>query len=129
MVYSRLINESKHLHGADLNIKSKARVLRKSMTNSEKLLWSKLRRRQLNGLFFRRQHPYGIYILDFFCHEVNLAVEVDGEIHLDKIFYDNERTEYLKSTGIRVIRFTNNDVETRMDYVLNKIVNFTNNRG
>ena len=85
MVYSRLINESKHLHGADLNIKSKARVLRKSMTNSEKLLWSKLRRRQLNGLFFRRQHPYGIYILDFFCHEVNLAVEVDGEIHLDKI--------------------------------------------
>ena len=129
MVYSRLINESKHLHGADLNIKSKARVLRKSMTNSEKLLWSKLRRRQLNGLFFRRQHPYGIYILDFFCHEGNLAVEVDGEIHLDKIFYDNERTEYLKSTGIRVIRFTNNDVETRMDYVLDKIVNFTNNRG
>ena len=129
MVYSSVINESKHLHGADLNIKSKARVLRKSMTNAEKLLWSKLRRRQLNGLYFRRQHPYGIYILDFFCHEVNLAVEVDGEIHLDKIFYDNERTEYLSSTGIRVIRFTNNDIETRMDYVLDKIVNFTNNRG
>ena len=99
------------------------------MTNAEKLLWSKLRRRQLNGLFFRRQHPYGFYILDFFCHEVNLAVEVDGEIHLDKIFYDNERTKYLKSTGISVIRFTNNEVETRMDYVLDTIVNFTNNRG
>ena len=128
MVYSRIINESKHLHGADLNTKGKARILRKSMTQAEKILWSKLRRRQLNGLFFRKQHPYGIYILDFFCHEANLAIEVDGEIHLDKISYDNERTKYLEATGISVIRFTNKDVEDRIDYVLNKIVNFTYHR-
>jgi very-short-patch-repair endonuclease len=128
MAYSRMINESKHLHGADLNTKVKAKVLRKSMTNAEKILWSRLRRRQLNGLFFRKQHPYGIYIIDFFCHELNLAVEVDGKIHLDKISYDNERTKYLESTGITVIRFTNNDVEARIDYVLDKIADFTNRR-
>jgi len=128
MVYSRIINESKHLHGADLNTKSKARVLRKSMTKAEKILWSRLRRRQLNGLLFRKQHPYGIYILDFFCHEVNLAIEVDGEIHMDQIAYDNERTKYLESSGITVIRFTNNDVDARIEYVLDKIADFTNHR-
>ena len=128
MAFSRNINESKHLHGADLNTKSKARALRKSMTLAEKILWDKLRRRQLKGLFFRRQHPYGMYILDFFCHDANLAIEVDGEIHLNNISYDNERTEYLESTGLTVIRFSNIDIETRIDYVLDKIVNITKNR-
>jgi len=128
MVYSKIINVSKHLHGADLNTKSKAKVLRKSMTNAEKILWSKLRRRQLNGLLFRKQHPYGIYILDFFCHEINLAVEVDGEIHLNKIESDNERTKYLEASGITVIRFTNYDVDIRIDYVIDKIASFINNQ-
>jgi very-short-patch-repair endonuclease len=128
MAYSRFINESKHLHGADLNTKSKAKVLRRTMTNAEKILWNKLRRKQLNGLYFRRQHAYGIYILDFFCHEVNLAIEVDGDIHLEQISYDNERTKYLESTGIAIIRFSNTDVETRIEYVLDKIVRFTRQR-
>jgi very-short-patch-repair endonuclease len=122
MIHSRIINESKHLHGADLNIKSKARLLRKNMTDAEKILWEKLRNRQLKGLYFRRQHPYGIFILDFFCHEINLAIEVDGDIHLDQLQYDADRSEFLESTGITVIRFSNMEVENNMDYVLEKIL-------
>ena len=106
MAYVKIINESKHLHGADLNTKSKARMLRKSMTSAEKTLWNKTRTRQPNGIYFRRQHPYGIYILDFFCREANLVIEVDGAVHLGSKEYDEERTQYLESTGLKVIRFS-----------------------
>jgi len=126
MVYSRFLNESKHHHGADLNTKSKALVLKKNMTNAEKILWNHLRRGQLNGLYFRRQYPYGMYILDFYCDKFKLAIEVDGEIHLNRIAYDDERTQYLESTGITVLRFTNNEVMTGLDNVLNRILSFTN---
>jgi very-short-patch-repair endonuclease len=127
MAYARIINESKHLHGADLNTKSKARMLRKSMTSAEKTLWNKLRRGQLNGMYFRRQHPYGIYILDFFCHEANLAIEVDGAVHLDSKEYDGERTHYLESTGLRVIRFSNEEIEENVDKVIDAIYVSLNN--
>ena len=121
MVYARIINESKHLHGADLNTKRKARVLRKSMTSAEKTLWNKLRRGQLKGMYFRRQHPYGIYILDFFCHDANLAIEVDGAVHLGSKEYDEERTQYLESTGLIVIRFSNEEIEENVDKVIESI--------
>jgi very-short-patch-repair endonuclease len=121
MAYARIINESKHLHGADLNTKSKARRLRKSMTAAEKTLWNKLRRGQLNGMYFRRQHPYGIYILDFFCHEACLAIEVDGAVHLGSKEYDEERTQYLESSGLRVIRFSNEEIEENVDKVIDAI--------
>jgi very-short-patch-repair endonuclease len=121
MAYARIINESKNLHGADLNTKSKARILRKSMTSAEKTLWNRLRRGQLNGMYFRRQHPYGIYILDFFCHETNLAIEVDGAIHLGNKEYDEERTQYIESTGLRVIRFSNEEIEEKVDKVIKAI--------
>ena len=120
MVYSRIIAEAKQNFGADLNIKSKARELRKNMTEQEETLWNFLRRRQL-GMYFRRQHPYGIYILDFYCFESNLAIEIDGLIHLKRLDYDEERTKYLESTGLRVIRFNNEDIENRIEYVLDKI--------
>ena len=121
MVYARIINESKHLHGADLNTRSKARMLRKNMTSAEKTLWNKLRRGQLNGMYFRRQHPYGIYILDFFCHEANLAIEVDGPVHQGSKEYDGERTQYLESTGLIVIRFSNEEIEENVDKVIESI--------
>ena len=107
MVYLRIINESKHNHGASFNIKGKAKVLRRTMTKPEKLLWDKIRKKQLKNKYFRRQHPYGIYILDFFCFEANLAIEIDGDIHLSQKEYDNERTDYLNSSGLRVLRFKN----------------------
>ena len=88
MVYSRRTTEAKQNHGASLNVRSKAKELRKNMTDSEKVLWEHLRLRRLNGMHFRRQHPFGIYILDFFCYEANLAIEIDGPIHLNHQEYD-----------------------------------------
>jgi very-short-patch-repair endonuclease len=124
MIYSKFLNESKQNHGADLNIKRKARDLRKKMTKTENILWNRLRNRQIKGMYFRRQHPYGIYILDFFCHKANLAIEIDGEIHLSKKIYDTERTHYLEATGIKVIRFRNDEVEENIQRVLNMIGSF-----
>ena len=92
MVYSKRITEAKHNHGASGIIKMKAKELRKELTKSEKILWSHLRRGQQSGMYFRRQHPYGIYILDFYCFKANLVIEVDGEIHSNQKEYDDERT-------------------------------------
>ena len=121
MVYSKIINESKHNHGASFNIKGKAKVLRRTMTKPEKLLWNKIRRRQVKNKYFRRQHPYGIYILDFFCFEANLVIEIDGGIHLSKQEYDNERTDYLNSSGLRVLRFKNEEILNNIESVIENI--------
>ena len=114
-------NRAKHSLGAIAAIKDKAKKLRKKMTEAEKILRSKIRNRKVNGMYFRRQHPYGIYILDFFCFEANLVIEVDGLIHLSKHEYDLERTEYLESSGLTIIRFRNADIENRIGKVLEKI--------
>jgi very-short-patch-repair endonuclease len=111
MVYSKRIIEAKHSLGASNNIKMKAKELRKDLTASEKILWSYLRRRQQLGMYFRRQHPYGIYILDFYCFEATLVIEVDGGIHLNQKEYDEERTRYLESSGLTVLRFRNQEIE------------------
>jgi very-short-patch-repair endonuclease len=124
MSYSRIIQESKHNHGADKMTKSRAISLRKTMTSQEILLWDKLKNKQLSGKHFRRQHPYGIYILDFYCHELNLAIEIDGPIHRYKEDYDSERTEYLESAGLKVIRFSNEDIENKLNWVLSQIEKF-----
>ena len=121
MVHSKIIAEAKQNFGASSNIKSKARELRKNMTKAEIISWSQIRKRQLYGLYFRRQHPYGIYIVDFFCFEANLVIEIDGMIHLKHLDYDIERTKYLESSGLKVIRFNNKDIEERIEWVLGKI--------
>ena len=74
MAFSKIINVCKHNHDADLNTKAKARILRKRMTETETILWNKLRMKQINGLYFRRQHPFGMYVLDFYCDKANLAI-------------------------------------------------------
>jgi very-short-patch-repair endonuclease len=124
MTYAKLINEAKQNLGANINIKSKARELRKRMTEQEKVLWNHLRGRKQNGMYFRRQHPYGIYILDFYCFEENLVIEIDGKVHLSRHDYDIERTEYLGSSGLKVLRFKNEDIVNRIEWVLNKINTF-----
>jgi very-short-patch-repair endonuclease len=121
MVFSRIIAESKHTHGADLNTLGKANELRRSMTPAELKLWRRLRGNKINGFHFRRQHPYGMYILDFFCSKANLAIEVDGEVHQFRKEYDLERTEYLTASGIKVLRFTNSEVEKDIKSVIIKI--------
>ncbi len=86
-----------------------ARQLRINMTDAERRLWSALRGRRLEGYKFRRQHPLGVYILDFACVEHRLVIEADGGQHADTQ-YDDRRSAWLESQGWRVIRFWNNDI-------------------
>jgi very-short-patch-repair endonuclease len=110
-------------YGASPFIFEKARELRKSMTESEQLLWQHLKKRQLNGYKFRRQHPMAKFIADFYCHSVKLVIEVDGGIHRikDRKEYDILRTNELDQLGVTVIRFTNEEVENNIELVLKKI--------
>ena len=101
-----------------------ARQLRREETPSEKRLWAALRGRRLAGLKFRRQHAFERFILDTFCVEHRLAVEVDGDVHADpaQAAYDAERAQYLKEHGIRVLRFSNDEIAADLDGVLKRIV-------
>ena len=85
-------------------------------------LWQFLRRRYLRGHRFRRQAPVGPYILDFFCIEARLAIEIDGSQHALTRAYDERRDRYLESRGIRVLRFWNNEVLQQTDAVLQVIL-------
>ena len=100
-----------------------ARQLRRRLTLPEVLMWQALRRRGLAGLRFRRQHPIGPYILDFYCDEFRLAVEIDGQSHdhPDRINRDRHRTDWLNRQGIRVIRLAARDVLADMDGALGVI--------
>jgi very-short-patch-repair endonuclease len=102
---------------------AKAREMRKKATTAEKLLWSLLRDRQLHNAKFRRQHPLGNYILDFYCHESRLAVELDGGGHAEpeQQELDRKRTEWLNEQGITVLRFWNNEVMENTSGVLERI--------
>ena len=99
-----------------------ARRLRRDMTVPERLLWGKLRDRRLCGLKFRRQHPFGPYVLDFFCLSANLALELDGETHAGRAEHDEQRTNYLASQGVRVLRIHNDDLVGDLDNVLEAIL-------
>jgi len=81
-----------------------ARILRHDMTKAEALLWGYLRDRNLMGVKFRRQHPLKGFIIDFYCPEYKIGVEVDGGIHDDRVQYDRERQMQIEATGIKVIR-------------------------
>ena len=99
-----------------------ARELRGNPTNEERILWMHLRTRP-QGCKFRRQHPAGNYILDFYCHALALAIEVDGSIHNEPEIAkaDIERQHFLESGGIQFIRFTNEQVKLHIEDVVNKI--------
>ena len=96
------------------------RRLRSNMTGPEARLWSRLRARQLQGLKFRRQHGIGPYIVDFYCPEQSLVIEVDGDSHADadQVVKDKQRETYLQSLGLRVIRYINDDIVKNLDGVL-----------
>ena len=107
----------------------RCRDLRRNQTSAEGLLWSLLRDRQLNGLKFRRQHPLGGYILDFYCHEERLAVELDGSGHLEagQARHDEQRTKDLEALGVRVIRMWNHEVLSNPQGALLAIVDAVEN--
>jgi very-short-patch-repair endonuclease len=103
---------------------SRARKLRKDLTEAEKKLWRALRRDQLGGLNFRRQHPIGPDVLDFYRPKLGLAVEVDGGQHgyFSRHIDDERRNHWLSIQNVQVIRFWNNDVMQNLDGVLSEIV-------
>ncbi len=98
----------------------RARALRRRLSPPEARLWVRLRRRQLRGLKFRRQHPIGPYIVDFYCATARLAVEVDGQghEHPDRIAHDRRRTAWLREQNIRVMRLAAESVRVHLDEVL-----------
>ncbi len=100
-----------------------ARDLRHSMTYAEEKLWNALRGRRLTGLKFRRQHPLDRFVLDFYCVEHRLVVEVDGEVHgtPDQVARDEERTAWLSERDIRVLRVRNEEVLNNLEGVLRRI--------
>lgn len=109
--------------GASANILRLAGELRKNQTHAEKILWQRLRNRQICGYKFRRQHPINIFIADFYCHEARLIIEVDGSVHdsASQSERDTERDRLLTQFGIRTIRFSNNQVENEIENVLHRI--------
>jgi very-short-patch-repair endonuclease len=98
-----------------------ARRLRQEMTDAEKILWACLSKNQLNGVRFRKQHPVGGYIADFYCHEHKLVIEVDGKIHEQQKEYDAMRDAEMIALGLNVMRFTNAEVIGDLEAVIEKI--------
>jgi very-short-patch-repair endonuclease len=96
----------------------RARWLRREATAAENKLWQVLRNRQVDGAKFRRQVPIDRYFADFCCHQGNLIVEVDGSQHEEQERYDAARTAHLKARGYRVLRFTNSDVLSGIEGVV-----------
>ena len=106
----------------------KAQELRKNETDAEKILWERLRNNQLKGYKFRRQHPISLFIADFYCHQLKLIVEIDGEYHNlpEQIEKDLERTQILESNGLQLIRFNNEEVQENLENVITKITSKIN---
>ncbi len=109
--------------GAKRDLFQKAESLRQNMTQAEKLLWNRLNKNQL-GYRFKTQHPIDIFIVDFYCHKFGLVVEVDGEIHFSQQEYDAGRTADLEKYGLKVIRFTNNEITNDIEKVVSKIKDY-----
>jgi very-short-patch-repair endonuclease len=100
----------------------RARKLRQTMTDTEQKLWYYLRNRQLEGHKFRRQQEIDQYIVDFVCNDAMLIIELDGGQHAEQQEYDERRTRYLEAKGYRVLRFWNNEALTKIESVLEVIL-------
>ncbi|WP_374663332.1 endonuclease domain-containing protein [Acinetobacter sp.] len=100
-----------------------AKSMRHTATDAEHLMWQILRAKRFMNLKFRRQHVIKPYIVDFYCHEIGLVIELDGSQHGtdDAIEYDGERTKFLDALGLTVVRYWNLDVLGRMDLVLDDL--------
>ena len=103
-----------------------AQEMRKNPTESEKALWTILRKLCDKGYIFRRQHPIDIFIADFYCHKLKLIVEVDGDVHDSEkaVEYDDGRSAELEKYGLSIIRFTNDQVLKETDKVTFQIQNY-----
>lgn len=106
----------------------KARELRKSMTLAEKILWSELKSKKISGYKFRRQFPVFDYIVDFYCYELNLVIEIDGPVHnLPEIkIYDEKRDNLFRTNGYVVLHLSNDEIISNLSTTLIKIIEFIN---
>ena len=117
------MNTKSNMHGgATKLLYQKARELRNKATHAEQILWGYLKTKPL-GFKFRRQHPYAVYILDFYCHSLKLVIEVDGGIHNIKEVMENDavRQELLEKDGFKVVRFSNEEIFTASEKVIKAI--------
>ena len=99
-----------------------ARALRRRPTQSEEILWARIRGQRFHGAKFRRQVPFDRYVADFYCHAAKLVVELDGKPHEWFADYDAGRTAVIETFGVRVLRFTNLEVCNDLDVVLARIL-------
>ncbi len=102
-------------------LKTLARKLRNNSTKSEIILWNSLKRKQMLGYTFTRQKPLGNYIVDFFCKELSLAIEIDGETHIGREKEDLKRQTELEELGVNFLRFYDADVYKNLSGVLRTI--------
>jgi very-short-patch-repair endonuclease len=100
----------------------RARVLRRPLTPSEQKLWAGLHALRLEGYKFRRQHPIGPFIVDFYYAQTKLVIEIDGDSHAEQIEYDHERTNWLENQGCQIIRFTNQEIKDNLPAVVTNIL-------
>lgn len=109
--------------GANPKLFEFSKIFRKTQTDAQDIIWQSLRNRKMLGFKFRRQHPLGKYIADFYCFEAKLVIEIDGGIHnqLENKEYDENRSIELEELGITVIRFTNEMVSCDLNKVLDII--------
>jgi very-short-patch-repair endonuclease len=116
------MSDSPPLHNRK-HLKQRRQRLRNAATPAERALWSMLRKRQLGGRKFRRQHGIGPYIVDFYCPAEQLIIELDGAVHDDpaRHEYDDERQHFLAEKGFTVLRFANEDVFEQPDMVCTAI--------
>lgn len=108
--------------GASTAIFENAKSLRLNQTESEKKMWEYLKLKPL-GYKFRRQHPLRTFVADFYCHQVQLIIEIDGDIHSDEEVAKSDiiRQDILESEGIKFLRFTNNEVEQKFEEIKSRI--------
>lgn len=106
------------------DLKQLARRLRKNMTLSEVLLWNELKNKSMLGIDFDRQRPIGNYIVDFYCKDLMLAIEIDGNTHFYRNNYDDKRQKELEKSGVRFLRFEDIEVKKNMNNVLRVIADW-----
>ncbi len=112
------------LHYNKIIEKEKRRDLRNDQTYCEKIIWSALRRKQIKGERFLRQYSIDQYVIDFYCPNLKLAIEIDGDDHFEseeKIEYDKKRQKYLESYGLTFVRYTDDEVYGNINKVVDKI--------
>lgn len=106
---------------ADRSASANARRLRREMTDAERLMWRRIRGKQIDGYRFRKQVPLGRFVADFACMTPRLVIEIDGGQHAERTAQDDDRTSWLESQGFVVLRFWNNEVTGNIDGVLQTI--------